>query len=336
MTPAVARHLFLRSTGATRLLAAILLLNICCINARAAEYPTKPIRFIVGFPPGGGGDLIARVVGQGLAEAMHQAVIIDNRAGAGGVVGSDIVARSIPDGYTLLLGTTGAITISPSLQSKLLYDSKTDFSPVGMIGSVPNVVVVPAASELRSLRELIETAKRQPGKLNFGSAGVGTTFHLAGEMLRVMAGIDIVHVPYKGNGPAMTDLLAGRLNFMFPTLPSALAYLKADRLRALAVTGQVRSPAIPEVPTVAETGIPGYRVVNWYGILAPRDTPASIVDKLNSVLNKVVRRPDVQDYLSNQGIVSQTLSPAQFRVFLGEEISRWATIIKSARIKPEN
>jgi tripartite-type tricarboxylate transporter receptor subunit TctC len=303
--------------------------------ASAADYPGKPIRFIVGFPPGGGGDLIARVVGQGLAGEMGQTVIIDNRAGAGGVIGSDIVAKAPPDGYTLLLGTTGAITISPSLQSRMLYDPRTDFSPVGMIGSFQNVVVVPAASGVRSLKDLIDAARRQPGKINFGSAGVGTTFHMAGEMLRVMADVNIVHVPYKGNGPAMTDLIAGRLDCMFPTLPSALPYLKTDRLRALAVTGPARSPALADVPTVAETGLSGYRVVNWYGVLAPARTPASIVDKLNGVLNKVVRSAEVQEHLSNQGIASQTSSPAQFRAFIAGEISRWAAVIKSAGIKAE-
>jgi len=302
--------------------------------APGADYPAKPIRFVVGFPPGGGGDLVARLVGQALSDALRQAVVVDNRAGAGGVIGSELVAKARPDGHTLLLGTTGAITISPSLQSKMRYDSRSDFSPIGMIGNFQNVLVVPAASKLRSVRDMVDAAKREPGKVTFGSAGVGTTFHMSGEMLKVLAGINIVHVPYKGNGPAMTDLMAGRIDSMFPTLPSALPYLKADRLRAIAVTGPARATSIPDIPTIAETGIAGYRVVNWYGVLAPARTPAAIVDRLNQTLNNVVlRRADIRENLANQGINLQTTTPAELRTFIADEVSRWAGVIKSGNIK---
>ena len=302
--------------------------------APAGNYPSKPIRFIVGFPPGGGGDLVARLIGQALSETYHQTVVIDNRAGAGGVIGSAIVAKAPPDGYTLLLATTGATTISPGLQSKMLYDSRTDFSPVGMIGSFQNVLVVPAASPVKSVKDLVETAKRQPGKVTFASAGVGTTFHMSGEMLKVLAGINIVHVPYKGNGPAMTDLIAGRIDCMFPTLPSALSYLKADRLRAIAVTGPSRASALPDIPTVAESGIAGYRVVNWYGVLAPAGTPPAIVDKLNRTLNDtVLKRADIRDNLVNQGVNIQTTTPAELTTFIRDEVARWDKVIKSAKIK---
>lgn len=312
--------------------------SLCLTAAHAAtpetDYPTKPIRFIVGFPPGGGGDLVARLIGQAMSETYQHTVVIDNRAGAGGLIGSAIVAKAPPDGYTLLLATTGATTISPGLQAKMPYDSRTDFSPVGMIGSFQNVLVVPVASPLKSVKDLVAAAKRQPGRVTFASAGVGTTFHMSGEMLKVLAGIDIVHVPYKGNGPAMTDLIAGRVDLMFPTLPSALSYLKADRLRAVAVTGSARAASLPETPTIAETGIGGYRVLNWYGVLAPAGTPQFIVEKLNRTLNEgVLGRPDVREVLVNQGVSIQPGTPAELKTFIRDEVARWDTVIKSARIR---
>jgi tripartite-type tricarboxylate transporter receptor subunit TctC len=256
--------------GVTQLLAAVLLLAFAGIDARAADYPPKPIRFIVGFPPGGGGDLIARIVGQGLAEAMNQTVIIDNRAGAGGVIGSDIVAKSLPDGYTLLLGTTGAITISPSLQSKMLYDSRTDFSPVGHDRQFPERPRRAGGLPVAVAEGADRSGEAAAGQAQFRFRRRRHDISHGGEMLRVMAGIDIVHVPYKGNGPAMTDLIAGRLDCMFPTLPSALTYLKADRLRRTrrhrpsavsrhsrcAYGGRVRNGRLSRRELVRNTGAP--------------------------------------------------------------------------------
>ena len=303
--------------------------------ASAAPYPEKPIRFIVGFPPGGAGDLIGRFAGQMLAEEFGQPVVIDNRSGAGGIIGADIVAKALPDGYTLLLATTGAITVSPSLQPALPYNPLVDFTAVGMIGNFQNVVVVPISSPYRSLKELIAAAQRDPGKLNYASTGVGATPHLAGEMLRVLAGAQLVHVPYKGNGPAMTDLLAGRVDSMFPTLPSGLPYIKAGRLRALAVTGDRRSKLLPDVPTVAEQGWPEYRVVNWFGVLGPAKMPHAILEKLHRALVVGLAKPQISERLGSQGVTPESSTPRELAGFMKEEIARWAKLVKSAKITAE-
>lgn len=313
----------------------ILLAAGAVAGAHAAEPVTRPVRFVVGFPPGGGGDLVARLVAQPLAETLGQSIVVDNRAGAGGIVGAELVARAAPDGHTLLLATTGAISVSPSLQPKLPYDPLTDFAPIGMIGSVPNAIVVPAASPLQSLPALIEAAKRSPGKLNYGSTGIGATPHLAGEMMRIVAGIDIAHVAYRGAGPAMTDLLAGRLDCMFPTLPSVLSQIRAGRLRALAVTGSERAASLPEAPTVAELGWPAYRVVNWFGILAPARTPADTVERLGEGLRQALARPDAQEKLAAQGLAVQSSTSAQLRAFMKDEAARWRQVVSAAKIKPE-
>ena len=301
----------------------------------AAGYPDKPIRFVVGFPPGGAGDLIGRFTGQRLAEELGQPVVIDNRSGAGGIIGADIVAKAPPDGYTLFLATTGAITISPSLQPKLPYNSLTDFTPIGMIGNFQNVVVVPAASTFKTLKELIAAAQRTPGKINYASTGVGATPHLAGEMLRVMANAQLVHVPYKGNAPATTDLLAGRIDCMFPTMPSSIPYIKSGKLRALAVTDDRRSALLPDVPTVAEQGWTGYRVVNWFGILGPARMPAAIVESLRATLVTGLAKPQISERLGGQGVTPETSTPRELASFIKEEIARWAQIVKAANIRAE-
>lgn len=308
---------------------------LAAVAANAAGYPEKPIRFIVGYPPGGGGDLIGRFTGQMLSEKLGQPVVIDNRSGAGGIIGADIVAKALADGYTLLLATTGAITVSPSLQPRLPYNSLTDFTPVGMIGNFQNVVAVPAASPYKSLKELVTAAQREPGKLNYASVGIGSTTHLAGEMLRVLANAQLVHVPYKGNGPAMTDLLAGRVESMFPTLPSALPHIKSGRLRAFAVTGDRRSTLLPDVPTVAEQGWPGYRVVNWFGVLGPAKMPSAVVAKLNRTLADALAQPQINERLDNQGVTAESMTPRELEGFMKEEIARWAKLVKSAKIRAE-
>ncbi len=301
----------------------------------AADYPTKPIRLIVGFPPGGAGDFIARLAGQALSNELRQSVVIDNRAGAGGIIGADIVAKALPDGYTLLVGTTGALSISPGLQPKLSYNPTLDFAPVGMIGNVQNAMVVPTTSPYQTLRDLIHAAKSKPGSLNFASTGVGATPHMAGEMLRVMANVELVHVAYKGNGPAMTDLLAGRVDFMFPTLPSALPQIRAGRLRPLAVTDEKRSSTLPDVPTVRELGWPSYRVVNWFGILVPARTPQETVQILHAALGRGLSKQEMQERLTAQGIEPQTYTRQQMAVFIKEELSRWANVVKTANIAME-
>jgi tripartite-type tricarboxylate transporter receptor subunit TctC len=301
----------------------------------AAEYPSKPVRLIVGFPPGGGGDFIARLAGEALSGELHQNVVVDNRAGAGGLIGAELVARAAPDGYTLLVGTTGALSISPNLQANIPYNPVTDFTPVGMIGSVPNVVVVPAASPYRSVKDLIDAAKAKPGTLNYASTGVGATPHMAGEMLRVLANVQIVHVPYKGNGPAMIDLFAGRIDLMFPTIPSAISHVKAGRIRALAVTGDKPSAALPGVMTVGASGVPGYRVENWYGLLVPARTPQATVQALFNALNSGLAKRDMQERLTAQGIEREVLTPQQMSAFIKDEMMRWGRVVKTANIKIE-
>jgi tripartite-type tricarboxylate transporter receptor subunit TctC len=321
-------HRIVISIGGAALVAA----SAC---AWSAGYPEKPIRFIVGFPPGGAGDIIGRFAGQMLSEELGQPVVIDNRAGAGGTIGADMVAKALPDGYTLLLATTGAVSVSPSLLPNLPYKPMTDFAPVGMIGNFQNVVAVPTNSSYRTLRDLINAAQKDTDKLNYGSTGIGATPHLAGEMLRVVANAPLVHIAYKGNAPAMNDLLAGRIECMFPTLPSGLVFIKAGRIRGLAVTDTKRSNLLPDIPTVAEQGWPGYRVVNWFGVLAPAKTPPAVVERLNRALRAGLSRPAVAEKLGGQGVTPEMSSPKELSSFMQEEISRWAKVVKAANIKPE-
>jgi tripartite-type tricarboxylate transporter receptor subunit TctC len=302
--------------------------------ANASDYPSKPIRLIVGFPPGGGTDMLARVVGQGLSDVLQVPVVIDNKAGASGIIGTDLGAKAPPDGYTLLLGTSGAILTGPSLHSKLPYDAGSDFSPIGTIGSFPNVLVVSSTSSLRSLADLVDLAKRQPGKLSYGSSGVGTTLHLSSALLQMQAGLDMVHVPYKDVNQASVDLSEGRIDFAFSSSAQVASHLASGRLRALATTGQARSPSYPDIPTVAELGFPDYNVVNWYSLLAPKGTPREFVDKLNQALNRVLRRSDIQArFAKDLDFTSRSSSPEELRAFIAAEQKRWATVIKSANIK---
>lgn len=314
------------------LASALSCLALATTPATAAGFPEKPVRLIVGFPPGGAGDLLARLAGQALSTELGQSVVVDNRSGAGGIIAAEMVAGATPDGYTVLVGTTGAVTISPSLQPKITYSPTKDFSPVGMIGNFQNVIVVPVASSHRTLKELIAAAKAKPEALNYASTGVGATPHMAGEMLRVLADVQIVHVSYKGNGPAMTDLIAGRVDFMLPTLPSALPHLKAGRLRALAVTGEKRSSALPDVAPVRELGWPTYRVVNWFGLLAPARTSPETIQTLHTALAKGLAKPATQEQLTNAGVESESLTPRQMAAFIEEELARWARVVKAANI----
>lgn len=314
---------------------AALCIALVALPLLAAEYPSKPVRLIVGFPPGGAGDFIARLAGEALSAELQQNVVVDNRAGAGGLIGAELVARAAPDGYTVLVGTTGAMSISPNLQPKIPYNPVTDFSPVGMIGAFQNVFVVPSASPYRSVKDLIDAAKAKPGTLNYASTGVGATPHMAGEMLRVLANVQIVHVPYKGNGPAMIDLFAGRVDLMFPTIPSAISHVKAGRIRALAVTGDKPSAALPGVMTVRESGLPSYRVENWFGLLVPAGTPQGPVQALYNALNSGLSKRELQERLAAQGIERQALTPQEMAGFIKEEMMRWGRVVKAANIKIE-
>ena len=265
-------------------------------NAQTPAYPTKPIRLVVPFPAGGATDILAREVAKHLTETWGQSVVVDNRPGAGGNIGSELVAKSPPDGYTLEMGTVGTHAINASLYSKMPYDHVKDFVPVILVAGVPNVLVVNPSVPVNSVQEFIAYAKANPGKLNFASSGSGTSIHLSGELFKVMAGVQMTHVPYKGSAPALQDLLGGQVQLMFDNLPPSLPQIKAGKLRALAVTSATRAPALPDVPTVAEAGLPGFEASSWFGVLAPAGTPPAIVAKLHGALMTVMKDPGVRGW----------------------------------------
>jgi tripartite-type tricarboxylate transporter receptor subunit TctC len=311
------------------------LLGCLPVTVLAELYPSKPIHIVAPFPPGGPVDILSRTIGNKLAQTLGQPVVVDNRAGAGGNIGADAVAKSAPDGYTLLMGFVGTHAINPSLYSKMPYDNVKDFEPVTLVAVVTIVLVVNPSVPATSINELIALARSKPGELTFGSPGHGTPQHLAGELFNSIAGVQMLHVPYKGAVPALTDLLGGQLSMIFSSMPPALPHIKNGKLRALGVTSATRSPATPELPTIAESGLKGYVVNNWYGILAPRGTPKEIVAKLNAEIVKILKMPDVKESLSVQGAEPFTSTPQQFAVYIKEETEKWAKIIKYSGVQVE-
>jgi tripartite-type tricarboxylate transporter receptor subunit TctC len=301
----------------------------------AQAYPSKPIRLIVPFPPGGGNDIMARTVGQKLTESTGQQVVIDNRGGAGGNIGAETAAHAVPDGYTLFLGGVGSNGTNPGLQAKLPYDPVKDFAPITLIASAPLIVVVHPSLPVKSIAELILTAKARPGQLNCASSGTGSIAHLAAEMLNSMAKIQMTNVPYKGTGPALVDLLGGQVQLMMNSAVSMLPQVRGGKLRAIAATGARRLAALPDLPTVAESGVPGYDVASWYGMLAPAHTARPIIDKLNRETVAIMRLPELRDRLAADGAEAVGNSPEEFSAYIKRELARWATVIKSAGIRPE-
>jgi tripartite-type tricarboxylate transporter receptor subunit TctC len=299
------------------------------------QYPTKPVRMIVGFPPGGGTDVVARVISQRLSEWWGQGVLVENRAGATGTIGADVVAKAAPDGYTLIMGHVNSHAIAPNLFSKLPYDALKDFAAVSYVGYVPNVLVVFPAVPARTMKELIALAKAKPGGLNYASSGMGSTQHLAGEMFKQLAGVDIVHVPYKGSGQAIGDLLAGVVSMNFDTMPPVVDHIKSGKLRALAISTPRRVPQLPDVPTFEEEGIVGFDVTNWYGVMAPGGTPKDIVIKLNGDINKAMREPDVRARLEQVGTQLRETRPEEFEAFMKAEVAKYAKLVKDANIRVE-
>lgn len=304
-------------------------------NVAAQEYPQRPIRFIVPFAAGGGGDIVVRTVAQRLTEAMGPPVVVDNRSGAGGNVGTDLAAKSAPDGYTILMANVAPIAINVSLYKKLPYDSVKDFAPVSLMAVFPNVLVVHPSVAAKSVKELIALAKAHPGQLTYASAGNGSTTHLAAELFKSMAGLDMIHVPYKGGGPALVDLIAGQVNLYFGSMPAALPHVKNGKLRALAVTSAKRSRAAPELPTVAESGFPGFAADTWIGVLAPAGTPGPIVVRLNREIVKILQQPELEEKLSAQGAEPVTNSPEQFAAYIKSEIRKWAKVVKESGAKAD-
>lgn len=299
----------------------------------AQGWPSRPIRFIVPFPPGGGTDVNARIIAPRLAAALGQQVVVENRTGAGGMVGTEGVAKSAPDGYTMVIATIGPIAINPSLYAKMTYDPAKDLTPVTITGEVPNGLVVHPTLPAKTLKELIALAKQRPRDLNYGSSGPGAGDHLAAEMLGVMAGIRMTHVPYKGGPLAMVDLMAGNIQLIFATLATGMPYIRAGRVRTLAVAGSQRFPMLPDVPTVAEAGVPGFAVNNWAGIFVAGGTPRPIVERLNAEIVKALAPPDVRQKLLEMGLVTSTNTPQQFATYIQAETVRWAKVVKDAGIK---
>ena len=303
--------------------------------AIAQQYPQKPVRIVVGVPPGGATDIVARLVGQKMGEQMGQAVVIDNRGGAGGNIGAELVAKAAPDGYTLFLATIGTMTINPWLYKNMPFDTLRDFAAISQLTSMPQVLVVHPSVPAKSVKDLIAYAKSNPGKLNFASGGSGTAIHLAGELFKTMAGVDMVHVAYKGAAPAMTDLLSGQVSLMFDQILSAFPHVKSGKLRALAVTPEKRSPAAPELPTVAEVALPGYAVTTWHGLLAPAGTPRPVVQRLNAEAVKALQAPDLRERFASQGVDPVSSTPEQFAAFMKAELEKWRKVVAASGSKLE-
>ncbi len=308
-------------------------LGVACANAQS--YPAKPIRFVIPFPPGGSTDLLGRLIGQQWSEMLGQQVIIDNRGGAGGTIGVDNAARSAPDGYTLVLGHIGTFGVGPSLYAKLPYDPIRDFVPIGLFGGVSNLLVVHPSMPVKSVKELIAFARARPGQLNYGSAGVGSASHLQMEYFKLLIKADITHVPYKGTGPMVTDLVAGQTQLTSTGVPGLLSQVKAGRLRPLAALSEKRLVIFPEIPTSREAGLPEFLVSTWYGPLAPAKTPSDIINRLNGELQKMLQKRDVLDRLANSGVEPLGGTPQQYGDFIKSEIAKWAKVMKAAGIKPQ-
>jgi tripartite-type tricarboxylate transporter receptor subunit TctC len=293
----------------------------------------RPIRIIVPFSPGGGTDTIARTLGAAMSQDLGQTVIVENKPGAGTVIGTDTVAKSAPDGTTILIATF-AHAVNPSLRSKMPFDTEKAFDPVVLIGRSPNILVVPASSPYKNIKELVAAAKADPGKLTFASQGVGTSAHLAGELFNNLAGVNMTHVPYKGAGPALNDLLGGQVNMMFATATAAAPLIESGKVRALGVTTPERSPVRPEVPSIAEAGVPGYAAESWYGFFVPAGTPAEIVKKLNAATAKAAQSETFRKRVEGEGLVITTGTPKELADYVSAEQKRWAAVVKAAKIEP--
>lgn len=301
--------------------------------AVAAPFPDRPVRLVVPYPPGGGADIFARTLSEPLAAQLGQPVIVENRPGANGIIGTDAVARAAPDGYVILLGNSGPNAINQAIYPDLPYDAVDSFEEVSLIGYTTHVLVVNPGVEARSVSELIELARRSPGRLNFASTGQGGTPHLAGELFKLMTGTDMVHVPYKGASPSNADVIAGQVQLTFNTLPPLMTSIKAGKVRALAVTGKQRSQLLPEVPTIDEAGVAGYDVQTWYGIHAPAGTPAAVVDRLNQALVAVLSNAKVREALVGQGYEVATSTPEAFSRMVRDDVAKWRKVVKEAKVK---
>ena len=309
-----------------------LLILLVAQTLAAQPYPMRPIRLVIPYPPGGPTDFVGRTVGQKLSQALGQQIVVDNRPGAGTIIGSELVARAAPDGYTLLFGTGGGTFLAPLMLPKVPYDPHRDFAPVSMLVQSPQVLVVHPSVAANSVGELVALAKAKPGALNFASVGTGTSPHLGGELFQSLAGIKLVHIPYKGTAPAVTDLISGQVHILFTSMPTVLTHVQGGRLRLLGTGGAKRSAVIPETPPIAET-LPGFELVTWYGIFAPARTPDAIIRRLNAEIVKALADPESRDRLAAQGLEPTPMTPEELKRYTQQDSSRWARLIKAAGIR---
>jgi len=321
-----------RMSRVALLVAAVVL--AAAMPALAQDYPNRPIRFIVPYPPGGGTDVVARIMSDALAADLRQPIIIDNRGGAAGNVGTDIAAKAPADGYNILF-TLSSHTINPKLYDKLPFDVERDFVPISLAALIPQILVVHPSVPANNVQELIALAKANPGKLNYASVGTGSPGHIAGELFKIKTGVDIVHIPYKGGGPAVVDTIGGQVQLLFVSMPAAWQHVKAGKLKAIAVASAKRSVAAPDLPTIAESGVPDYAVESWYGALAPAKTPPAAVARLNAAFAKVLGNPQIKEKLLAQGAEAAPSTQAEMDRVIKEELEKWDLVIKTAKIKPE-
>lgn len=328
----------IRAATASRLFAILMALGMACpaiALAAAQAYPSRPVRFVVPFAPGGSTDTLARTMSQKLSEYMGQHVVVDNRPGANGDIGMLIVARAAPDGYTIVLGYIANLGIGPSLYDKMPYDPVKDFAAITQVAAASNILVVHPSLPAKDVREFIAYTKANPKKVNFASAGVASVGHLTGELLNELAGMDMVHVPYKGSGQAITDLVGGHVKVMISGMASTLPHVKSGKLRALAVTGAKRTTAAPEVPTIAESGFPKFEATSWFGVLAPANTPRPVITRLNADIVKTLQQPDVIQRLGAAGFEIVSGTPEQFAAYIKSEIRKWEKVVKASGAKPD-
>ncbi len=315
-------------------IAALVLLALAS-TADAQSWPAKPIRIISPYPPAGANDLLARIIAPKLSEQLGQPVVVENRAGATGNIGAELVAKAPADGYTLLMGQAGNLTINISLMAKIPFDPVRDFSPVTMVASTPNVLVVHPSLPVRTVKDLIALAKAKPGQINYATSGIGSPGHLAAELLNKSAGIRLVHIPYKGAAPALLDVVAGNAHLYFTSAVSAQPFIPSGRLRMVAVASAKRSPSLPEVPTVAEAGFPEFDVSSWWGVVAPASTPREVVMRLQTEIHRVIALPEIRAKLAEQGLDIATNTPEQFAAYIKSETAKWAKLIREVGVKPE-